>query len=87
MQQARHLGGEAADYGEESDKEFTFALNPSQKDRPTVKITINGVLGRADVDSCSPVNVMDIQQYTKIAQKAGEQMPLNPADTPLYAYA
>ena len=87
VQQARHLDGEAADYDSESDKEFTFALNPSKKDRPTVKITINGVLGRADADSCSSVNVMGIQQYTKIAQKAGEQMPLNPADTPLYAYA
>ena len=81
------MGRKAADYDNESDKEFTFALNPSKKDRPTVKITINGVLGLADADSCSSVNVMDIQQYTKIAQKASEQMPLNPADTPLYAYA
>ena len=43
------------------DSDNVFVIGPGS-DRPTVKVTINGVKGRTDADSCSTVNILDIDQ-------------------------
>ena len=51
-----------------SDSDYVFSLPKSEAARPTVKVTINGVKGRMDADSCSSANIMDIDQYNAIAR-------------------
>ena len=62
-----------------------FSLPKSEAARPTVKVTINGVKGRMDADSCSSANIMDIDQYNAIAKASEVPMQLQPADNMLYS--
>ena len=50
------------------DSDYVFSLPKYAATRPTVKVTINGVKVRMDVDSCSSANIMDIDQYIAIAK-------------------
>ena len=80
-----HQVGQFANTDHESDFDYVFSLPKSAAVRPTV--TINGVKGRMDADSCSSANIMDIDQYNAIAKVSTVPMQLQPADNRLYAYA
>ena len=82
-----HQVGQFANTDHESDSDYVFSLPKSAAVRPTVKVTINGVKGRMDADSCSSANIMDIDQYNAIAKASTVPMQLQPADNRLYAYA
>ena len=82
-----HQVGQFANTDHESDSVYVFSLPKSAAVRPTVKVTINGVKGRMDADSCSSANIMDIDQYNAIAKVSTVPMQLQPADNMLYAYA
>ena len=68
------------------DSDSVFAIGPSS-DRPTVKVAINGVKGRADADSCSTVNILDIDQYRILEKNSRIEMPLQPATNKVFSYA
>ena len=75
-------GGESSD----SDDGFVFSVQDGAK-RPTVKVTISGVRGHADADSCSSANVMDEKQFDAIAANSEKPLKLKPASNKLYPYA
>lgn len=86
--QAHHVGARGAEAAaESSDSDCVFSLKEPSKSRPTVTVTMNGVKGKADADSCLSANVMDFQQLQQIAQASKKPMMLQPAENTLYAYA
>ena len=82
-----HQLGQFASTENTSDSDYVFSLPKSETAQPTVKVTINGVKGRMDADSCSSANIMGIDQYNDIAKASAVPMQLQPADNMLYAYA
>ena len=46
--------------------DYAFSVTASKK-RPTVTVLLNGVKGHMDTDSCASANIMDREQFEKIA--------------------
>lgn len=70
---------------EQSDEDYAFSIADG-KERPTVKVEIGGVKGKADADSCASTNVMDEHQFSTIQRASTEKLELSPADNNLFAY-
>ena len=69
-----------------SDSENAFSIKqPSESFRPPVKVSINGIKGRMDADSCSSANIMDESLFKAVADRTGIQLCLTRRS--LYAYA
>jgi hypothetical protein len=82
------------DSSSDSDEQYVFSIkpNPSGKTQTTnnsssVPVIINGVTGKANVDSCASANIMDTYQFDKIQQHSSSKLVLEPTNTKVYAYA
>ncbi len=81
---------QAVDNSSDSDYAFRISEGRNHDSSPTVKIKLNGIKGKADVDSCSTANVMD-EDHLAIVQKAvhaiGGKIELREPQTKLFPYA
>ena len=69
----------------ESEDEYAFSINSKLNDTNVVTVTINGIKGKAHVDSCATANIMSIQHFNAI--KRLSNVVLQPTNTKVYAYA
>ena len=70
--------------GSDSD-DYTFSIHGGST-RPTVKVEIHGIKGRADADSCASANIMDESQFATISKLSSDKPHLLPSTKNVYAY-
>ena len=62
-------------------------IQDNEKDaRPTVKVTIDGVKGSVDADSCSTVNIMDKGKFNLIRSHMKQPVELKPSNAKVFSY-
>ena len=71
---------------DESEEDDYLSCIMASKKRSTVTVLRNGIKGCMDADSCASANVMDREQFVKIAAASNNPMELGPANDNLYAY-